>query len=80
MVLLKTTTLLIGLMAPSSMSIDHTLVPTMLECKTYLTTEEKRQRETSHDIEILRSDVKLAVKLNFASHSAQFSFECVDVK
>lgn len=80
MILLKTTTMLIGLMSPSSASIDHTVVPSMTECKSYLVMEEKRQRATGQDVKIQRTDTKLSVELNIMGHTANASFECIDVK
>lgn len=78
MVILKTTTLLIGLMAPSSASIDHVVVPSLAECKSFLRMEESRLRKGKGTIhktpEILMAELKtmgvgMSVKL-----------ECITVK
>lgn len=80
MIILKSTILLFGLVSPSSITMDHTVVPSMSECRAYLAIEEDRLRQVDESKNVKRTDDSLSFKATKLGVTVSYSYECIDVK
>jgi len=79
MILLKATALLIGMGTQASISIDHTVIPTMSECTAYLDIEEARLREVNQEVLLDRTETKLNSSVKIVGNTVMTTFECIKV-
>lgn len=80
MIILKTSALLLGMLFPSSISVDNTVIPSMTECQAFLSQEEDRYLKVEARPKVTRTSNGLEVELSKMGVKYYQSYECIEVK